>query len=149
MKTISETAHAQNIQSFEQLVSYLSSHQVAFKSRSKLINDAELKQISNEAKTASQKVDFLTDEYCKALVKRETLFQIVPTIGKSLCSALPNSHIEKSSLENCLKLSKKLSSFHHIPYCHYALKLKKQAGISLKLINLNQSIQKLSKHFPY
>lgn len=150
MKTISETAHAQNISSFEQLVTYLSSHQVAFKSKNKVINHAELKQLSAEAKTASQKVDFLTDEYCKALTKREKLFESMPIIGNNLQNLLPSLNIEKDKLDACLKAAKKLSTFQPISNASLQLLCKevKETAKHLREIDkLEPSYTKIIQNF--
>lgn len=112
MKTISEIAHAQNMHNFEQLVSYLEAYSVQFKSKNRFIDYATLKNLSQDAKNAIQRVEFLTDEYCEALSKREKSFSHISQLGKGIALYLIDSEMDTKQLAVCLHQCKKLQAFH-------------------------------------
>lgn len=114
MKTLSEIAHAHNINSFEQLASFLSSYQIYFKSKNGSINHTKMKQLSIEAKKASAEVENLTNNYCQALISREKTFAIIPEIGNILQTHLTSLNLPKSTMRQSQKLAKKLGSFQAI-----------------------------------
>ncbi len=114
MKTLSETANAQNIKSMEQLSSYLSSYKVNFKSKNLIINNAKLEQLTNNAKEASQKVAVLTNSYCQALINREDTFKLLTTAANSVLKDLNSLDISKDKLNKIYRLVEKVSSFESI-----------------------------------
>lgn len=114
MKTISEIAYVQNMQNFELLVSYLEAYSVQFKSKNRLINYDSLKSLSQNAKNALLKVEFLTDEYCETLSKREKSFSAIPHLGKGIALYLLGSEMDKQQLAACLQSCKKLQAFQSL-----------------------------------
>ena len=150
MKTISETAHAHNVQQFEQLTAMLSAYEISFKSKKTLITNQVLEKLKADAKEATHIIDLLLTYYCSQLAKREDAYAAISNLADACIASVSSIPLPRILVRPCIALAQQLSDFEVISpdkLAYYTVEVKETGKNLLEIDKMNYKYSKAADDF--